>query len=521
MRWEGDVRDCARMLVTLLSECGEATSSQLAGRLSVSSRTVRAYIAESRQALGDSASIIANGDGYHLLIHNEEKFQQILSGSTDMDVAAIPSSYQGRVAYLVRRLTERPGWVTIDQLAAELYVSRHSITNALKGLEAELDAYGLKLERRPRYGIRVSGSDEAWGLFRLSCGGPALAGSVSPDTWGVVGAMMGAVKASFHIDLTDDLEVRVRLARHVELLAKRLRDGAYAENPLLDEIKNRYPLAFAMACRTSDILEERYGTKPPEGELGFLALAFGLGLERKRSGAQKKNVLIVCPAGHTTSYLIERRFRREFGECLAGVSCCDVRSLAHRDISDIDYIFTTVPLAMVFPIPVFQVNYFFDARESHVVRGILTDGDMVRTIEYFDRRLFFPHIAETDRRLVLERLCAEVCSVRGVDQSLLSLVLARESVASTAFGNHVAMPHPLHAVGNDTVIAVGITEAPVVWNERGDMVRAIFLISFGNEDGGLLETLFGRLADFLGDKDAIDRLIEARAWEVLEGALER
>lgn len=42
-----------------------------------------------------------------------------------------------------------------------LYVSRTSLSGDLHGVESTLNQFGLTLERRPRYGLKVEGSEMA------------------------------------------------------------------------------------------------------------------------------------------------------------------------------------------------------------------------------------------------------------------------------------------------------------------------------------------------------------------------
>lgn len=60
---------------------------------------------------------------------------------------------------MLNDLLSRVDWITLDDLSEILYVSRNAISGDLKRVEAQLAKFDLKLERRPHYGIRVSGSE--------------------------------------------------------------------------------------------------------------------------------------------------------------------------------------------------------------------------------------------------------------------------------------------------------------------------------------------------------------------------
>ena len=46
------------------------------------------------------------------------------------------------------------------------------------------------------------------------------------------------------------------------------------DNPMLPDIKTRFPLAYSMAAGTSQVLERHFGSQPSDEELGYIAMAF-------------------------------------------------------------------------------------------------------------------------------------------------------------------------------------------------------------------------------------------------------
>ena len=82
------------------------------------------------------------------------------------------------------------------------------------------------------------------------------------------------------------------LARHIVPLSVRLHYNLQIENPLLTDIQYRMPLAYLMAMESSTILAKEYEATLSEHEVAYLALAFALALERKRTELPKKNVTL-------------------------------------------------------------------------------------------------------------------------------------------------------------------------------------------------------------------------------------
>lgn len=352
--------------------------------------------------------------------------------------------------------------------------------------------------------VEAGSSDDAGG-----------APAISDEVWTAVGDILDRVWESSHLDFRSDLELRMNLARHLAPLSVRLRYGLRMENPLLADIKTRYPLAYSIAADAAGVLAEHYDAEPSEDEIGYLALAFALALERQRTGASKKNVLMVCGSGMGTARMLEYRFKQAFSGYIDTIRTCDAHDAARQDFSTIDYVFTTVPLEQELPVPVCQINFFFEDTDAGDIRRILNGRPAARNfLAHFSPDLFLPHLDVASRRETIGLLCERMARRVPVDEGFLGSVLAREEAAATSFGNGVAMPHPLRAMSDATHVCVGLLDKPVAW---GDMhqVQAVFLFSYARSGGRALDDFFSTCADIFMDADAMRRLIQDQSWETL------
>lgn len=346
---------------------------------------------------------------------------------------------------------------------------------------------------------------------------------ISDDVWQVVSDMLERVWRVFRFDFRNDLELRMNLARHIQPLSVRLRYNLKLKNPMLDDIKARYPLSFSIAVDAAAVIADAYGAMLSHDEIGYLALAFELALERSKTEVVKKNILVICASGAGSARLLEYQCRREFGDYIDQIQTCDVMGLDKVDFSTIDYAFTTVPLNRELPVPVREVSCFLDPAEAERTRAILRREARPQqqvTCGYVDRDLFFPHLSCTSKADVLDYLISRVEESRDVAPNFRELVFAREECMPTAFGNNIAMPHPLEVASRDAFICVGLLDEPLEWGAEGEKAQAIFLAGFSfDEDGAAREFLDG-FAGMLVDPVVIDRLIAEQTWEAFADALE-
>ena len=640
-----------RLLRALLAEKGAGARPQdLAASFGVSDRSVRTYVRQANEELFGVASIEKRrGGAYELQVTDGAAFETWVAVESRRLADGAPATPEARVAYLVNDLLNRSGWVTLDDLSAVLFVSRTAITADLRHVEAQLARFGLALERRPHYGIRVTGSEMGRRLalanavlrggrtqaddalppldelaacvdgavaregmqinsaayqnllvhlsvavrriregayipletldlepLRGGCeyraatrmaaaiqtrfnvefpegevlyialhlaGKQSLYGAgdaanaaradgctslanpqtgdapgapvISDEVWDVVARMIDLVWRAYRFDFRRDLELRMNLARHIVPLSVRLRYRMLIDNPLLTDTKARFPLAYSMAQDACCVLAEHYGTEPSDDEVGFIALSFALALERQKTGLPKKRILVVCASGQGSARLLEWRYRQEFGAYINDVVTCDVAHVTAQDFTDIDYVFTTVPLGVALPVPVREVKFFLDDADVLTLRELLAGAPAALSLDrFFDRRLFVGDLQADTKEEAIDALCDLVKAYRDVDSSFRDLVYRREAAAPTSFGNNVAMPHPLEPVSDQTFVAVGLLKHPIAWNEWAS-AQAVFLVCVSREWNDGLRDFYEATTRVLTDKDKIALLLEKRSWEAL------
>lgn len=97
--------------------------------------------------------------GIWLMGEKEEKvYLQSIVGIKKHD---IPNSSEERQAYIMFRLINSNDYITIQNLADEMYVSKGTVNNELSKVEDLLKNKGLKLEKRQNRGMIIKGEERA------------------------------------------------------------------------------------------------------------------------------------------------------------------------------------------------------------------------------------------------------------------------------------------------------------------------------------------------------------------------
>ena len=346
---------------------------------------------------------------------------------------------------------------------------------------------------------------------------------ITDDVFAVTRQMIDLVWSSFRFDFRNDLELHMSLARHIVPLSVRLHYNLQIENPLLTDIQYRMPLAYLMAMESSTILAKEYEATLSEHEVAYLALAFALALERKRTELPKKNVLCVCATGLGTSKILGIRIKEEFGPYIGSITTCNLSQISQIDFSHIDYVFSTVEIESPLPVPVCYSGFLLDdINKDLLVKDLLRRDEQEEFAKHFSEHLFFSHLAYRSKEEVLNFLVNQLCNIERSNISVSedefrALVFDRETLAMTAFGNLVALPHPSRPVSERTCVAVGLLDNPIDWD--GHDVAAVFLILVSCSEDEKTRLFNKNMASLLMDKEAICSLVKHQSFSNFVGQI--
>uniref|UniRef100_UPI0028B1DC11 HTH domain-containing protein n=1 Tax=Lacrimispora sp. TaxID=2719234 RepID=UPI0028B1DC11 len=127
-------------LLANLSEDNFITVGELALRLQLSQRTVRDLLNQLEQQLDEKGAIIERQrkKGLWLHITDRERYQEFCKKEIP---SRIPDSGEQRLKYVLALLFQTPGYIKIETLCDQLFVSRKTISVDLKGVERFLNRH--------------------------------------------------------------------------------------------------------------------------------------------------------------------------------------------------------------------------------------------------------------------------------------------------------------------------------------------------------------------------------------------
>lgn len=614
-----------RKILEMLKTDEFITSSSIADQMNLSERTVQTIIKQMNydKTVYGVHIVSKKGYGYSLEIIDQELYNKSLSFLIDFHKSEVPDTPEGRNLYVAMQLLLSNQYITLDDLADQLYVSKSTITNTIKSVKALYSKYGIKIDARPNYGIKIicdelsrrrciveclrhsqeirennvefeniikNVLDDVFGKERFAISSVSrnnliLHISISlrriqkgfflnenhkfvskdeenlrisniianklekslqlkiPDNeidyiaiqlackqiidkenpkqnlvftqsiLDIVGDMLLRVYDAFKIDFINDLELQMNLCQHLIPLKVRLKYGFLAENPLLEEIKKEYPLGFEMATLASSVLEEQYLRKMSEDEIGYIAMTFALALEKRKSN-YKKNILLICGTGRGSAKLLQLKIEKLFKDTINQIMVCDIHKILEVDFTNIDYVFTTISIPVEIPVPIVEMPVFLNEDNIYEIKQKFEKNEKIVFQKYFSSKLFFPHLTCSTKEEVLKFICSECVEKGFSNDDLYHLVMDREKLGKTTFGNLVAMPHPTKTSSSKTYISVCILDNPIDWDKTP--VQVIFLISIAHHSSQRLDDFYKGIIRLFTNKNQIHELIQKQNYETLK-----
>ncbi len=329
----------------------------------------------------------------------------------------------------------------------------------------------------------------------------------------IIHCMLERLKIELNWDFQDDAEFIQALTLHIRPAMNRLRYNMNIRNPLLDEIKRKYPSAFEGAAIASRCINEYLGIEVGEHEIAYIALHIGVALERMKTRRKKaKRVLVVCASGVGSARLLFYRLRNEFNDEIDIVATTNYYQLKEYDLSSIDFIISTIPIKEEIGIPVLVVNTFLgDGDIANIRKGVSSVKDCEGQ-SYLNKSKVFIHKDFEDKESVIRFMCDELYKQKLVSKDYVNLVLEREAVAPTSFGNLVAIPHPLTPETEETFWTICTLKRPIEWTDK-HRVQFICLLNIRKVPEDDLERMYKRLIALVENSTTVQKVIKSESAE--------
>lgn len=328
----------------------------------------------------------------------------------------------------------------------------------------------------------------------------------------VIEDLLDSITGIFYLDFTQDEKIVDYLLTHVSALYKRAINHQYLTNPLLEEIKSKFPFVYNVSVYASAFLQRTLSIQFPEDEIAYLSLHFLSALENIRR-KKKKQVLLVSPYGVGNQRIVRSYLNRikDFEiELSVAKSVFDINN---ELIKDKDLILTTEALQLETAVPIYHYQSFLTEQDLAKITQIFVEVSQTPSVltRFLKEELFFPHESQKTPEEAIRFLCQQLFEKEYCEADYVEKVLERESLSSTAFGNYYAIPHAIKREAKKNAVAICSFEKPIQW--QGKKVKLVLLLALKGERDNSFEQLFEELVMILNEPARVKRLAKQTSFE--------
>ncbi|TFD25440.1 BglG family transcription antiterminator [Cryobacterium lyxosi] len=327
----------------------------------------------------------------------------------------------------------------------------------------------------------------------------------------VVRRIVAQASEEYLVDLADE-DFITRLTLHVRNLIDRAQVRDYSRNPLTRSIKTAYPMIYELAVFIASELQRQEQIHINDDEIAYIAMHVGSYLEQHSQSEQLVSCVIVCPNYYTMHVQLRQRIERVLGDDLTIVDQITRSDVPWADLRA-DLVLTTIEP----PVPadgVIVIQPFLTERDVHRIREAAIRVRRVRRrshikndlLQFFDESLYLRNFTAPDEEAMIRELGGRMVARGLIDLSYVDGAIERERMSSTAFTDHLAVPHAMAMTAQQTSIAIAVNDSPMPWGDS--RVNVVALIAFSAAGRASFQSVFDQFVEVFTERADVQRLIK-------------
>ncbi|MBF0706045.1 BglG family transcription antiterminator [Alkalihalobacillus hwajinpoensis] len=321
------------------------------------------------------------------------------------------------------------------------------------------------------------------------------------------------------------------LQYHLTFMLNRLMFGFHLKNPMLEDVKEKYPVAFRMAQIAGKVIEKEYELKVSDDELGYIAFYFGVFTTQSEVRSKRlQKAAIICGTGRGTAKLVANQLRRVLNQNTQ-FDLFSESDVTEEILNQYDIIFSTLKLSFEPRQPIIVINEIFD--EQSVSRKIeevayrksfkLNEDSKSYSIlnHLISEEKFFVLNSEINYHENLYNMVDELVKANHLDKGFKERLKKREEKGSMIFDRFIALPHTFNYQSAQIELALGIFPDKVV--AEGKELNLVLLLGIPEHQTDNIEhqlvNIYDEIIQMVNDESLVEKITNASSYEDLTAYL--
>ena len=313
---------------------------------------------------------------------------------------------------------------------------------------------------------------------------------------------------------------------HISFMLNRLEFGERLKNPMAEEVRKKYPLAYKMAKIAGKVVEERYDVVIPEDEIGYLTAYFGAYILEYSIVQKPYRIALVCSTGRGTARLISSQLKKLLDHN-AQMDLYSEKQTSAELLDSYDIVFSTVKLPFEIKKQIIRIKDIFDEKELLL---------HIQKVKYLEKANVFGEetsgasliaaLLEEDTFFLLdekkgylentEMMVKKLTEQEFVDAQFWQRILEREQNSTMVFGHNVAFPHTINEQREGKLVfALGVCPKKM---KSGEAVQLIFLLGLPKDnvlDDSVLVRIYDEMISIAQNEEYVAEIAKVENYKQL------
>ena len=270
-------------------------------------------------------------------------------------------------------------------------------------------------------------------------------------------------------------------------------------NPLYNELKTTYPIAYELAEITSSVIEKYYHKPLSMSSLALFATLFNTAINKNI--IEKKKVLLLSGLGGGSADFNAQIILEKFETKMIIKKASQYYKLPEENLKQYDFIISTVPIHNELPIPYINVSQIITQDDLVKIESYISyDYHKNRYEVLFHPKLYKCHVKSKSYKSLMNEFYKMLKSqYPTVKESLKNNLLLDEYCSITYLSNKISIAKIQKPINNNRILSVVILEEPLIYQNH--QIQMMILFSYTDADHYLMNTLTNTLNHIIHNKD--------------------
>ncbi len=295
------------------------------------------------------------------------------------------------------------------------------------------------------------------------------------------------------------------LPLYVESALIRQKYNEKIRNPLYEDIKLAYPLAYELALIASSVIEKFSNHQLSSSELASFATLFNNAIHNQRY--QKKRVLLLNALGYSSENLCNFLINENFSNRLVVTKTIQYYKLNEENLSQYDLIITPIPIHKDLPIPCIQVTYMINQDDINRINNHISYlFNNQNLVYYFHPKLFTNHSKVKNKKGAITLFYQLLQNCYPVLKETFKTNMMNKSYYTLkVFADFVGVIRLNKPISWQNLISVIMLDQPIVWDN--ETLQIIILFACPDTDNIMYNTLYNTFVHLSEDQEALAEIL--------------